>query len=340
MKVVLPRTKPYALLCYEALFRSLLSHLRENKTLRDEFGIHQAGYRGEKNADYVLSTYPHKSAYIFQGIRLKAGPFNFQIDTLMVTSSFILILEIKNFKGEIEYNPKTHQIIQFDGDQKKSQKNPILQAEAQKRHLTYWLQQSGFPPIPIETLGVSVNPSSILTYRDESVSAMNFIQLDSLPTSLDNLYKTYTKNIYDSGTIQKLNRKLLRNNTPHKPNFIKQFNIADRHLIKGISCIDCQSSPLQYKGRKWICHRCGKKDSKAHEQKILDYFLLFDPTISNRVCREILQINSPKVARRLLYSLNLDISGKYYARKYHSPPLDKFPQDSFITIEKRSIFNE
>lgn len=339
-KVVLPRTKPYSVLCYEALFRWLLPHLRENKILQDEYASYRAGYRGEKNADYILSTYPHKNAFIFQGIRLKVGPFHFQIDTLLVTPKFILIIEIKNLKGELEYNPKTQQLIQIDGDQKKGQKNPILQAETQKRHLTLWLQQSGFPPMPIETIGVSTNPSSILSYKDETTLPLKFVQLESLPTILDQLYETFDKGIYDSTTIRKLNKKLIKDNSPHKPDLINQFNIKSHHLIKGIVCNECDTFPIQYKNKKWKCPKCGWEDPKAHEQKIFDYFLLYEPTITNRACRELLQIKSPKVARRLLYSMNLEHSGRNYSRKYHSPPLEKFPQDSFVSIGKRSIFND
>lgn len=339
-KIILKRTKPYVLLCYEALFRWLLPQLRDNKVLQDEYASYLAGYRGERNTDYIVSTYPHKDAYIFQGIRLKIGPFYFQIDTLIVTPRIILILESKNLKGELEYNYKTRQLVQLDGDQKKGYKNPILQAETHKRHLTAWLQQAGFPPIPIATLGVSTNPSSILTYKDEHTSPINFIQLESLPNLFDNIYQTNSKTVYDQTTIRKLNKTLLKDNTPLKPDLIKQYTINERHLIKGIGCTNCNHAPLQYKNRKWFCIKCGHHYAKAHEQKILDYFLLFEPSITNRMCREILQINSPKIARRLLYSMNLDYSGKNFGRKYHKPSLDMFPQESFLPIGKRSIFND
>lgn len=339
-KIMLQRTKPYVLLCYEALFRYLLPQYRENQTLQDEYASYLAGYRGERNTDYIVSTYPHKNAYIYQGIRLRTGPFFYQIDTLIITPSFLLIIESKNLKGQLEYNPNTRQLAQVDGNQKKASKNPILQAETQKRHLTAWLQQTVFPPIPINTLGVSTNPSSILTYLDETISPINFIQLESLPSLLDQLYETNTKTIYDHTTIRKLNKRLLKENTPQKPNLIKQYNITGRHFINGINCNHCNFSPLLYKKRKWVCQNCGKEDAKAHEQKILDYFLLFEPTITNQTCREILQLKSAKATRRILYSMNLEFTGKNYGRKYHSPPSEKFPQDSFLPIGKQSIFND
>lgn len=337
---MLPRTKPYVMLCYEALFRWLQPHLRENKILQEEYANYRAGYMGEKNADYIVMSYPHKNAYFFQGIRLKLGPYHFQIDTLMITPAFILIIEIKNLRGELLYNPSTQQLIQIDGDQKKSQKNPILQAEAQKRQLMLWLQHFGIPPIPIETISVSANPSSIITYSDDTFTPKKFIQVESLPTLFDTLYQTYTKKVYDPVSMQNLNRKLLSENTQYKPDLIRQFDISERHLVKGLVCMNCNRYPLEYKFRKWKCKYCGKIDTDSYKQKIFDYFLLFEPTITNRVCREILQISSPKTARHLLYSLNLKYTGKNYARKYHSPSLEEFPQDSYVPIRKRSIFHD
>lgn len=334
------RTKPYTVLCYEALFRWLLPKFRENKTLIEEYASHRAGYYGEKSADYFITSYPHSHAYIFQGLRLKNGSINFQIDNLILTPMVIFIIEIKNLKGELQYNPRTKQLIQIDGEERRSQKNPILQADNQKRQFILWLQQNGFPSIPIETIGVSTNPSSILTYLDEDKEA-KFIQLETLPTTFDNLYTKFTRSIYNQTVIRKLNKKLVQENNPLKPDLINQFRIKEQHLAKGIVCSKCGHFPLIYKKRKrWECGKCGDVDPTAHEQKIYDYFLLFEPTITNRVCREILQINSPKIARRILNSMNLEYSGNNRARKYHAPPLEKYPQNSKIPGGNRSIFGD
>jgi Nuclease-related domain len=337
---MLPRTKPWAILCYEALFRWLHPHLRENKQLQDDHASYRAGFYGEKNSDYIVFSYPHKNAYIYQGLRLKIGPFHFQIDTLIVTPNFILILEVKNFKGELEYNPTTQQLIQYDGEGKRTQKNPILQAETQKRHLTLWLRHFGYPPIPIETAAVSTNPSAILRTPYEGTGPIKFVQLDSLPIIFDNLYQSFSKPAIDQITIKKMNKKLLQEHHPHKPDLIKQFGITNRHLVKGVPCTKCEFNPLEYRNKVWKCSRCGYCEPNAHERKILDYFLLIQPTISNKECRKLLQIDSPKVTRRLLQSMNLKNSGKNYSSIYHSPTLEDFPQDSPIPINKRSIFND
>src|SRR5690606_9828205 len=128
-------------------------------------------------------------------------------------------------------------------DQKKSQKNPILQAEAQKRQLMLWLQHFGIPPIPIETISVSANPSSIITYSDDTFTPKKFIQVESLPTLFDTLYQTYTKKVYDPVSMQNLNRKLLSENTQYKPDLIRQFDISERHLVKGLVCMNCNRYP-------------------------------------------------------------------------------------------------
>ncbi|WP_047981156.1 nuclease-related domain-containing protein [Ornithinibacillus contaminans] len=332
------RTKSYTLLCYEALFRCLKPNYRKHKFLIEEHANYLAGYRGEKSADYTLSIYPQKDAFIYQDLRLKNGSFFFQIDTLIVTNKFMLILEIKNLKSEIEYDSTTQQLIQHDGERKKGYKSPILQAQTQKLHLTNWLQQFNLPPIPIETIAVLSNPSTILSYTGDKDISNKLIHLETLHSKLAELYSTFISEKYDQNTLRKLNKLLLREDTPYKPNLLKQFNILPEHLIDGIACPSCNIFPMQYSKRRWNCSQCGSEDKNAHERLILDYFLLHKSVIRNKECRDLLKIDSQKTAHRLLNSMNLKYSGENSGRKYHSPPLAAFPQDSYLPNANKSIF--
>ncbi|WP_047983758.1 nuclease-related domain-containing protein [Ornithinibacillus californiensis] len=339
-KVQLFRTKPYIILCYEALFRQLKPQYRKNQILLNEYYNHQAGFQGEKYSDYTVSIFPHKDAYIYQGIRLKNGPYFFQIDTLIVAKTFILILEIKHWKSEIEYDSNTHQTTQNSDDKRKAFRSPILQANNQKMQLTSWLQKRHFPNLPIETIAILSNPATILTYKGESEEFHHkFIHLDHLPAILEQHYANYTRPYLDHGSMNKLNNALLKNHTPHKPDLIKQFGITNDHLIKGIECNDCSYSPLIYKKRKWYCSNCDKFSETAHVQKILDYFLLINPMITNKACRELLLVESPRVVYRLLNSMNLRYTGNNSARKYFAPRLDEYPQDYTLPSKSKSVFS-
>ncbi|WP_318506813.1 nuclease-related domain-containing protein [Bacillus sp. T3] len=72
--------------------RSILEELRRN---------FMSGYNGEKQIDYYLKNLKKENCFIFAGIRLELDGQAFQIDTLIVTPFFILIIESKN----IAWNP-------------------------------------------------------------------------------------------------------------------------------------------------------------------------------------------------------------------------------------------
>nr|WP_255259872.1 nuclease-related domain-containing protein [Lentibacillus sp. CBA3610] len=100
-----------------------------------EYKREKAGYDGEKNVDYKLSTYPQKDFFVFQGIRLQNPPFYFQIDTLILSKKVIFILEVKNKQGTFKYDSKQRQLTQEVDGQIKSFKDPILQAEGTKSRI-------------------------------------------------------------------------------------------------------------------------------------------------------------------------------------------------------------
>lgn len=333
------RLKPYSVLTFEALFRRLKPKHRTNDTLNGRFAAESAGYSGEKNVDYKLSLYPHNGSIVIQGPRLKNGAHPFQIDTLILTQNFFCILEIKNIKGELEYDSDFQQWMQKVGDEIKGYKNPIYQAEAQKRHLEALLNGMGIHNVPIEYLVVISNPSTILRNSQGDQEVFDkIIHTESLPIYLDKMVNKYKTEAISRDTMKKVNNYIMKNQTPLQPQLIKNYNLKEHHFIKGVTCPNCQHNPMIRSKRTWLCQQCSTTDKNAHKQTILDYFLLHKPTITNRECKELLQLDSARVAYNLLKSMDLKYSGKTRGRYYFSPRIEDFPQDSFaITQEKRSI---
>ncbi|RXJ02928.1 NERD domain-containing protein [Anaerobacillus alkaliphilus] len=78
-----------------------------------------SGYRGECAVDYQLTYLPEKDYIILRGIRLYTGEHYFQIDTLLITLKFLLIIEAKSHAGEVTIDEKNHQMVQeIDGTRK------------------------------------------------------------------------------------------------------------------------------------------------------------------------------------------------------------------------------
>ncbi|HZG72957.1 MAG TPA: nuclease-related domain-containing protein [Chondromyces sp.] len=57
------------------------------------------GYRGEQAIDYPLSFLSEDKYFILHDVRLLGGHHYFQLDTLILSEYFIVILEVKNISG-------------------------------------------------------------------------------------------------------------------------------------------------------------------------------------------------------------------------------------------------
>lgn len=331
------RKKTHELLTYEALFRWILPQYRQHKTIVSEYKREKAGYDGERNVDYKIATYPQKDFFVLQGIRLQNPPFYFQIDTLILSKRVLFILEIKNKQGTFRYDSKQGQLTQEVSGQTKSYKDPILQAEAQKTNMQIWLERRGFFNIPIETLVVVAYPSTIIENIWDDPDVYNkIIHNESLHHHLDRLNHNYTENITTNTQLKKLSHTLLQEDSPLRVNILQDLNIKEKHLIKGIPCEKCGQHPMSRLYKKWRCPNCFATSFKAHERKILDYFLFHGTAITNKKCRNLLQINSPKTAQTILNSMHLQQEGQNRGRKYLSPGINDFPQHSIFPYKSHS----
>ncbi|MEN1967708.1 NERD domain-containing protein [Lentibacillus sp. N15] len=339
MRTIKYRKKPYIILCYEALFRNLNGRYRTNRKLRENYQRFHAGYQGEKTVDYNLMQFPQKNFFVLHDIRLKIHNVHFQIDTLIIYEKFILILEIKNLAGIIEYDSKLRQLVQINSEKKIALQDPILQAETQKEHLKAWLQQLNIS-IPIDTLVVNANPSTIINIKqDDPAIYLKLIRNENLHLTLNKITEKYTSKVLLATEISKLSNTILNWNTPLHPNLIKQFNVQERHLKTAITCPECGQPSIKRARGKWVCQKCHTIESNLHEQIILDYFLLHHSTITNRQCRSLLNIDSPRVVYKLLNSLSLKYTGQNSARIYYAPELDDYPQDTIFPGKFQSILD-
>lgn len=88
----------------EALMRRLPhGHAKQPAIIEDIKKI-KAGYNGENRVFQSLKSLPEKEYLLFHDLRLIGSSFPFQMDILVLTSSFLLILEVKNMAGEIFFD--------------------------------------------------------------------------------------------------------------------------------------------------------------------------------------------------------------------------------------------
>jgi len=322
------RHKPHVLLAYEALFRSLRPKYRNNEILVTNYQNYRAGFQGEKRVDYHLSLFPHKDFFHFPSIRLRINRNSFQLDSLILTRKLIFNIEIKNWKGILEYNSEQKQLVQYNGDKEFCYKDPLLQAEIQKRQLQLWLQQFGLKT-PVESVVVCANSNTIIRNpHHDKIFNKRFLSLENLFFRLEEIYDSYSENNLSRHETQSLFHKFIQHDEPLTTDLISLYNLKKHQFISGMACPTCDHFPLKRHFGFWQCQKCHQQSIDSHKRKILDYFLLHKPVITNKICRELLQVTSPDTAYQALKSMKLNTVGKNKKRKYLAPKLHEFPQDA------------
>jgi ssDNA-binding Zn-finger/Zn-ribbon topoisomerase 1 len=137
---------------------------------------------------------------------------------------------------------------------------------------------------------------------------------------MTNLRSVHHKEILSRKTLKKLCKLLLKNHTPLTIDILSIYQIPYKDIITGVQCPECHFIPLKKSRNGWPCPSCKMISKDAHIQAVEDYFLLISPTITNKQCKDFLNLNSHDTAYRILTSMNLPHNGKTKGRVYFNPP--------------------
>ncbi len=160
--IVKKREIPDQIRALEAILRRISSNHPKRLMIESDLSKYWAGFNGEQALNYYLSFLDEQEFTIFHDLRLKNGEYYFQIDCLVLTAYFALIVEVKNMTGTLRFEPNFNQLIRSLNDREEGFPNPILQTKRQKLQLEKWLNKQHFLTIPIEILIVSSNSTAVL----------------------------------------------------------------------------------------------------------------------------------------------------------------------------------
>ncbi|MFD0829887.1 NERD domain-containing protein [Neobacillus sp. M.A.Huq-85] len=317
--IVKERTIPLKILILAAILRRLPPNHAKYQQILDELGRRQAGYEGEQSLDFYYRELPKQKYLIFHDLNLPDGDYNCQIDTLLLTGEFILIIDVKNMAGKLIFDTENEQFIQIKGDEEKGYSYPTAQAERHQEYIKKLLAANHFPPVPVVYLVVISNSyaSYVITGKNAYKIKPKVCKGDVMLKRILDLEGIYTTPILTAKDLRKLSRLLLKMNTPPTGYLLQKFGIKRSDLLTRVHCPNCKYLPLIRKKQKWYCPRCQHYSIDAHIEALKVYFLLFDIKITNRKFREFVHIASPDTARRLLLSANLIYSGMNRDRAYH-----------------------
>ncbi len=309
----------------DAILQRLVHNHLKHGELQIEFARHSAGYRGEVALDYFLYDLDENSYLIFHDLRLprdKEKKYYFQIDCLILHSSFGVLLEVKNLSGDLYFDHHFDQMKRTKNGVAETFPDPVNQVQQQKIYLESWLKRNQLPKIPLYSLVVLTNPKSFITLSPHyGKKAVHIIRAKSLANKIQE-FSTLHQEILTKKDLSKLATKLFKQHDKLNPDLLRTYNIKETDIITGVFCPSCNHVPMQRERSTWVCTKCNVKSKDAHIRAIQNYALIFDQPVKNKTLRRFLHIDSTTCMKNLLKSMKLPPSGPTNSATYQLPILE------------------
>lgn len=271
----------------------------------------EAGIGGEERVADVLRqhTFPFKND-IFHDLFLSSDS-TFQIDHTVLTPYFGVILETKNIAGTLEFKDNPPQLIRTKEDsERNSFESPVVQLERNCELLSAWLKGRGIQ-LPLYGAVVLAYPKQIVAVPPAKT---RILFPNMIPSFVKRLPMQSKK--LDGSTFKWLSEELINSHRPYIPKPIcESYQLSFGDFQKGGRCRTCGKLGLIKIPRSWHCPHCGVNDNLAHIRNLEEWFLIFKRSITNRECREFLQVDI-YTAHRILNSMNLPREGTFKDCKY------------------------
>lgn len=308
----------------EVLVNRISTNHPKYPDIKESLRRKRAGFNGERAISYYLDYLPDQDYYIFHNLRLKGGKYYFQIDYLILTRFFALILECKNYYGTLFIDSPFEQFIRKTQTQEQGFQNPISQAKWHREQLLLFLHQNGLSELPIDFLVAISDPSTILK-TDSSNRQMlkKMVHGYNLLERIKEIQGYHKKERLDLKRVRRLSKLLVKSHTPKEEDILKKYKIEKSEVATGVQCPNCHFFAMIRKQRKWFCPHCSHFDQTAHMQALKDYFLIMNSSITNKQFREFVHLSSVDAASKLLIRMNLPFSGSKKGRIY-------FPHADFL----------
>ena len=290
---------PLALLKLAAHKRRLPQNHPKYQKIVNAWALYNSGYRGELALDYYLHRFNRSDNFLLHSLRLPHKQ-NFHIDTVILHPNFILLIEVKNLSGKVNFDHGFGLMTRETSGQVQSFQDPIIQAENQAFHLQNWLNDFGVSGIPVESLVVFVNNHVHLTRSDEQNVDPRIIHANKLADTYNELHHKYPQNFLSNQTLHSIGQQMIQENKPLQVDLFHKYQLTPKAIQPGVICPACDFSSMKRNHGYWQCESCGHSSKSTHIDALKDFYLLFNDQITNREARWLFQIDSRKVARNLL----------------------------------------
>lgn len=87
-------------------------------------------------------------------------------------------------------------------------------------------------------------------------------------------------------------------------------------MLRGVWCADCSRLGMKRRYGSWHCPGCGSSSKDAHVRTIKDWLILTGEPMTNKLCREILEIEDRHLAKRLMNGMKMQKNGEFKGTNY------------------------
>ncbi|WP_262499749.1 NERD domain-containing protein [Planococcus sp. ANT_H30] len=311
--IIKTRTKPPQIFQLESLLQRMPTVHPRHPHWTEKLRRITAGYHGELRVDSfwheIDLSLPH---YFIHDLFIQKEKSSHQIDSVLVTSRFVLVLEIKSISGLLNFDPTLRQFSRTNKDGSiDGMNNPDDQLRRHEKWLEQFLRKQRIQ-LPVVGAIIFTYPSSVIQSR---AGSRIMIQSSGLPHLMEQLLIRHPHDVLSKKKTEVLAKNLLALYS------IKPFaslGLTDS-FPPGVLCPNCPYCFLHYRGGKWRCNACLHVDPLAHLDALRQYRSLVKTTISSREFRDFTGIMSPSIASKLLASSKMAYHGSFKDRQYVIP---------------------
>jgi Nuclease-related domain len=289
--IVKNREIPRRILMNEALVGRLLSVHPLWQIVKTDLAKRKAGYRGELQLDYhLMFISKSKNILVLHDLRLEMEGRHFQIDTLILTPQVFIIIEVKHIAGNYTLDSRFDQVIRKLDGKEEAFSHPVTQVERQKKQLARWFIKMKIPSIPISTLVVMTNKSTVLNTASPNEKYNNVIRVENVEGWILSLLTLHRNEHIPIKQLKKISSLLVKK---HKPLIVfpgEIYGVSQGEILTGVKCSECHHLPMIRKYGHWECKECGVKSKDGHISALMDYALLISQQITNKQVRIFLHL--------------------------------------------------
>ncbi|MDX8345941.1 nuclease-related domain-containing protein [Rossellomorea sp. YZS02] len=282
----------------------------------------RAGYNGESTIYYHLTFLRDKRYKIFYNVRLPIFSNHFQMDFLILTPFYILIIEVKNISGMVTIDPFIKQLTRTHKGVTEGVVDPVSQVQRYKLLIHKWFITHRIKHPPIEHLVVFSNPSTTLNYTVSPAPDDPYKQIIHPQNIIDKIKELNEKRPTPTVTekeLLKMKKLILKKHEEPEIDILTAYSLSKNDILTGVRCDNCQHIPMIRVSAAWYCPKCNNSSKTAHTKAIQEYFLLINNHLTNREIRNFLHLNSRNTAYKLLKSFHLQTQGSTKSVTYSKP---------------------